>query len=222
MLSTRFRVIAVGVDGFDPEEDTEYENAVVEAERMVAHIRDDLGGELFALYGCSLGGHPVFYAALDRRVTIGHVVLDGAVHLDTGVLTPVTARLEASLAKLLARGAPPRVARLLGLGRRDRETYARIIHTGATERSYRNTAWSNAAWCRDLAGVAPRPGVHAACWFGEKERFTRTTRRHLARVLPGCEQKTFAGLAHADLLHRPAQFLAELERFTGLDAPGPG
>ena len=218
VLAQTYRVVAVGIDGFDPEEDTEYENAVVEAERMCRYIADQLGGELFAAYGQSLGCHPLFYLALDRRVRVRHVIFDGAAHLNTGVLTPITARLEAPFARLAARGGLRRFASVLGLREHDDEHYARVIHTGATERSYRNTAYSNAAWCRDLATVQPRPGVHAACWFGSLERFTRATRKHLGRVFPGCEQRTFEGLAHAELASLPDRLRAEIRRFTTADS----
>lgn len=218
-LAEDFRVIAVGVDGFDPEENTEYENAVVEAERMVEYIRTELEGTLFAAYGSSLGCHPVFYALLDERVRIRHAVLDGATHLDTGVLTPLMARLEAPTARFLARGGAARWGERLGLSRRSRAAYAAVIYPGATERSYRNTAYSNAAWCRDLRTVPPRPGQHVACWFGEHERLTARTVAGLSRVFPGAAVRTLPGLHHAELLRRPQQLRTELARFVGAPPP---
>ncbi len=129
-LTQTFRVIAVGMDGFEPDDDTEYESAVVAAERIVTYVKDRLGGRLFAIYGASLGAHPAFYAARDERITIEHVVLDGAMYVDTGILTPLTARLESSFARLLAGGRASSLLRGVGLKARDPGEAAGLLHLG--------------------------------------------------------------------------------------------
>lgn len=96
-LAERFHVIAVGTSGFDPADDGDYESAAVEAERIVAYVRDHLGGRLDGLYSCSFGATAAFYIALDRRIEVGGIVLDGLWSIDTGLLTPFTARLEGPL-----------------------------------------------------------------------------------------------------------------------------
>lgn len=199
VLAERFRVIAYGSSGFDPTEQSTYHNARAEAERILAYIRDELGGALDCLYAHSLGCHPATYVAHDPSVRVGVTVLDGGVYLNTGSLTWLMARLEEPMGRLLASDTFRRLARTSLV--RVSGDVSDLIYRGASRTSYENTAWSNLAWVADLHTLEPRPAASVHCWWGQGEaRLMRPTVRFLKRVFPRLETKQFAGLGHGELL----------------------
>jgi pimeloyl-ACP methyl ester carboxylesterase len=66
-LAEKYHVIAVGLDGFDPTEQTDYISGEDEAEKIIKYIQVNLGGELCCIYGASLGCLPAFFCKRKRR-----------------------------------------------------------------------------------------------------------------------------------------------------------
>lgn len=211
LLAERFRVIAYGTSGFDPTESTEFSNARAEAERICHYTRVELDGHLTAIYASSLGCHPATYAALDPRTTVGTVILDGPVYMNTGRLTPITSRLERPTARLLASPRAQSVLQRLRGQPDPQSKSANLIYTEASVRSFENTAWSNVAWLADLRTLEPSPAANVHCWYGSRERKgVRRSITLLTRVFPGMRVREFQDFGHGALLHQPELLSSEI------------
>lgn len=56
LLQEHFYVLCASYDGFDETEDSTFPNMLIETAKLESYIQKNLGGQLFAAYGCSLGG----------------------------------------------------------------------------------------------------------------------------------------------------------------------
>lgn len=56
LLQEHFYVLCASYDGFDETEDSTFPNMLIETAKLENYIQKNLGGQLFAAYGCSLGG----------------------------------------------------------------------------------------------------------------------------------------------------------------------
>lgn len=75
LLQERFHVACVSYDGFDETERMEFPSMLEETEKIEQWIQTDLGGQIRAAYGCSLGGSFVGLLAARRKI-----------HMDYGIL----------------------------------------------------------------------------------------------------------------------------------------
>lgn len=56
LLQEHFYVLCASYDRFDETEDSTFPNMLIETAKLENYIQKNLGGQLFAAYGCSLGG----------------------------------------------------------------------------------------------------------------------------------------------------------------------
>ena len=70
-------------DGFDETEDSTFPNMLIETAKLENYIQKNLGGQLFAAYGCSLGGSFVGLMVQRKKIHIRHGIL-GSSDLDQG------------------------------------------------------------------------------------------------------------------------------------------
>ncbi len=213
LLAEHYHTIAVGLDGFDPSEMTEYTNGHDQAEKIVQYVVSNLGGEISAIYGASLGCIPAIYACIDPRIAVRNVILDGAEYVNFGVLTGVVAKLEKRIVNLVVSGKAKLLLRLMGLQEYTPEQLSRMIYAGATETTLKNTVYACTAFFRESPDIQPQSGIRAACWYGSKEAKMKKSIQMLARIFPGMEVKAFEGYGHGDILQHPEQLRDELLRF---------
>lgn len=213
LLAEKYHVIAVGLDGFDPTEETEYLSGRDETEKIVRYIQSHHGGELFAIYGSSLGCIPAVYTCVDHRVTVKHVILDGAEYINFGILTGLMAKIMKRLVKKVIRGEAKPLLRMMGLQGYTPDELSKMIYADATETTLRNTAYATTTFFKDCPDIEPRKDIRAACWYGSKERNMRKSIKILGRIFPGMEVKSFEGYAHGDILQHPEQLCDEITRF---------
>lgn len=106
LLARRFRVIAVSFDGFDETEpDAVFPSVLEETEKIERLVADRFGGEVFAAYGCSLGGSLVALMVQRGRVHMDHAFIGSsdldqagelAARAQTAVVAPVLHRMLAT------------------------------------------------------------------------------------------------------------------------------
>ena len=93
-LSENFYVLCVSYDGFDETEHSAFVSMQDEAEKIEDCIKENLNGEIRAVYGCSLGGTLAAMLAERGNVRIRHAVI-GSSDFDT--CGEILARLETKL-----------------------------------------------------------------------------------------------------------------------------
>ncbi|ORX85536.1 2-hydroxy-6-Oxo-6-Phenylhexa-2,4-Dienoate hydrolase [Anaeromyces robustus] len=75
LLQEKFNVIAVSYDGFDETEDTIFVDMITETEKIEAYIKEQFKGNIFAAYGCSLGGSFVSLLVGRKNIHIEHAII---------------------------------------------------------------------------------------------------------------------------------------------------
>ena len=93
-LSENFYVLCVSYAGFDETEHSAFVSMQDEAEKIEDCIKENLNGEIRAVYGCSLGGTLAAMLAERGNVRIRHAVI-GSSDFDT--CGEILARLETKL-----------------------------------------------------------------------------------------------------------------------------
>ena len=83
LLQEHFYVLCASYDGFDETEDSTFPNMLIETAKLENYIQKNLGGQLFAAYGCSLGGSFVGLMVQRKKIHIRHGIL-GSSDLDQG------------------------------------------------------------------------------------------------------------------------------------------
>ncbi len=217
-LAEKYHVIAVGLDGFDPTENTEYMNGEDEAEKIIQFILDNLGGEVFVLYGASLGCLPAFFVSVSGSVKVQHVILDGAEDLSFGIANPimtkVVPKIEGWVVKKVVRGEAKFLVKMMGMEEYSPETLSEMIYTGASGKTLENATIAAATfYSKKINKIQPQINVKAACWYGAKEGNMKKAVIHLKKVFPALEVKVFEGYGHGEILRHPEQLRNEIDRF---------
>ena len=75
LLQEHFYVLCASYDGFDETEDSTFPNMLIETAKLENYIQKNLGGQLFAAYGCSLGGSFVGLMVQRKKIHIRHGIL---------------------------------------------------------------------------------------------------------------------------------------------------
>lgn len=76
-----FYVVCVSYDGFDEQEDTVFQDMLAETQKIEDYVKENLGGNIDAAYGCSMGGSFVGLLVQRRVIHITHGIL-GSYDLD--------------------------------------------------------------------------------------------------------------------------------------------
>jgi len=217
-LTERYHVIAVGLDGFDPTEESEYISGEDEAAKIEIFICDHLDGRLFAIYGASLGCLPALLVSVGRKVIVEHMILDGAEDVSFGIFNPlmtkVIARMEGKIVKKVVSGDAKIVTVMMGMKEYSPEMLSEMIYTGASNKTLENATIAGATFYnKTIKGIKPHTDIKAACWYGAKEGNMKTAVAALKRIFPGIVVKAFAGYGHGEILRHPEQLRAEIDRF---------
>jgi len=217
-LAEKYHVIAVGLDGFDPTEETEYISGEEEADKIIKYIQDNLGGSLCVIYGASLGCLPAFFVSVSEKVRVENMILDGAENVSFGIFNPlmtkVVAKLEGRIAKKVVSGEAKFLIRMMGMQNYTPEMLAEMIYTGASDKSLENATIAAATfYTQKIKKIKPRSNIKAACWYGAKEGNMRKAIKELKRVFPEIEIRAFEGYGHGEILQHPKQLCDEIDRF---------
>ena len=81
LLNQRFHVVCASYDGFDETESTVFTTVTDQVEKIEAFVRDNFGGHIHAIYGCSLGGSLAGMLVERGSIRIAHAIL-GSSDLD--------------------------------------------------------------------------------------------------------------------------------------------
>ena len=125
-LEQDFHVICVSYDGFDETEDTIFPDMLTETEKMESFVREKLGGKIYAVYGCSLGGSFAGLLVQRKNLQISHAIL-GSSDLDQE--TGLSAKLKAWLISKIFAG-------MFRRGRLPKFMQKKLDQMSAGEKSY--------------------------------------------------------------------------------------
>lgn len=217
-LAEKYHVIAVGLDGFDPTEDTEYISGEDEANKIIEYVCDHFSGELFAIYGASLGCLPAIFVSVSGKIKVHHLILDGAENVSFGILNPlmtkVIAKLQGKVVKKILSGDAKFLIKMMGMQDYTPEMLSEMIYTGASAKTLENaTIAGSTFYNKGIKGIKPQTGFKVACWYGAREGNMKTAVIGLKKVFPKMEVNVFDGYGHGEILQHPDQLRNEIDRF---------
>ncbi len=217
-LAAHYRVIAAGLDGHDPEEQSDYLNAELEAAQVEAYVQEHLGGCVDVIYGSSLGCVTALLTATRQNVTVRQVILDGTVDMSLGAFNKPASYLAGWFGEQVLKG---RMNWFLRLGGITPEMLGELVYAGISKTTLKNAFYDGASLFTRLQGMAPYEGVRVACWYGTKEKPAARGAMKIRKAFPKGEDTIFEGLGHGEILLHPQQFCEALDHFVGGDCCGP-
>ena len=78
LLGDRFGIVAVGLDGFQLEGESQFTSVDDQAAGIIGYVRQNLGGRLDVAYGLSLGGKILSRILERNEIAVAHAVMDAA------------------------------------------------------------------------------------------------------------------------------------------------
>lgn len=78
LMKTQYRIVAVGIDGFLLDRESQFTSIDDQAQRLIAYVQEHLNGHLDVAYGLSLGGKILSRIMERNEVTIDHAIMDAA------------------------------------------------------------------------------------------------------------------------------------------------
>lgn len=79
LLETDFRIIVPALPGYDFDEDSDFTSVEEIASELCLWLQENGIPELYAVYGCSMGGSIALMVALDQTIPIRSCVMDGGI-----------------------------------------------------------------------------------------------------------------------------------------------
>lgn len=218
LLAEKFHVLAVGLDGFDPTENTEYISGEDEANKIIEYACDNFRGELFAIYGASLGCLPAILVSVSGKVKVHYLILDGAENVSFGIFNPlmttVVASMQGKIVKMILRGDAKFLVKMMGMQEYTPELLSEMIYTGASAKTLKNaTNAGSTFYAKGIKDIQAQTRIKVACWYGSREKNMRSAVKKLKSIFPGIEVKAFEGYGHGEILQHPDQLRTEIERF---------
>ncbi|MHB8132713.1 MAG: alpha/beta fold hydrolase [Anaerolineaceae bacterium] len=218
LLTEKYHVIAVGLDGFDPTEETDYISGTDEANKIVDFICDHHNGEIFGIYGASLGCLPAILVSVSGKIKIHHLILDGAENVSFGIFNPlmtkVIAKMQGKIVKKVVSGDAKFLIKMMGMQEYTPEMLSEMIYTGASVKTLENaTIAGSTFYNKGIQWIKPQIGVHVACWYGSKEGNMKKAVIGLKKIFPEIQLKEFDGYGHGELLQHPDLLRKEIDNF---------
>lgn len=208
-----FHIIAMAMDGFNPDEPDKDAVFVEEEARMLAdYLVEHTGGKADIVYGASMGGMVLTELLLDDRITVATAIADGYTVMQYPAWVPQgirkgLAKLFAGLMFRLVNSHKTIIARAVGLNTPDE--LDRMMYTGMTMQTMLNSEYGLMNY-RYKHEAFLRADSHI--WNGEKEKGVSKTVQKLRQRGIHVKAKTFPGLGHGSLLQQPERLLAEIRQ----------
>lgn len=210
LLAADFHVIAAGLDGHDPEEETDYTNGEQEAEQVEAYIQHNLGGKLDVICGSSLGCITALLTAYRRNVIVGNIVLDGTADMSLGIFNKPASKFAGWFGEQVLKG---KMNWFLKLGGITPKMLDELLYADISRKTLENAFYDAASLFSHIDKMEPYAGVRLACWYGTNEKLAAKGAKKIRKVFPNGKDTLFAGFGHGEILLHPEQYCKALQIF---------
>ena len=216
LLKDRFRIVAVGIDGFLLGQESRFTSVDDQAAQAIRYVQEQLGGRLDAAYGLSLGGKILSRILERNEITVDHAIMDAAPLLPLPRWSVDPLRYYQSLNVWTC-------YHWTGLWKRVFHSHyfdvlldeCRKVWPYGKGKAVRDGYKD--VYTRKLQSIS---GADIHYWYGSKEAFVgKPQAAHLLKLCPDAHVETFAGMNHGQLLvDRPEEVAG---RILAITAPGP-
>lgn len=200
-----FYIIAVALDGHNPQEKSELISVEEEAKKVGQYLLEKHNGEIDVVYGSSLGGTVMFHLLMGNKVKVKTAICDGTMMLNYGIFAKPAAKFMASISSKMAKGEAKFMMKLMGI--ESKEVLEQKMYTGASKATIYNSCMG--CYAADIpVNYAKTTDIHL--WYGSKEteppKFAAKLRKKDAKI----SIKVFKNYGHGGLLEYPEDLLREI------------
>ncbi len=222
LMQDRYRIVTVDFDGYDETGKTTYTTAKDQAEKLAAHIRENLSGRVDRVFAESLGSAPAIFLT-ETGVDLGGLILSGAQYLDLGVFNrpfvawaaPFSYKMFSKMLTADTIKFPKFLERKMG---RKNEDFGDLKYCAAknfSKETIRNTFWEGCVLYQHVNRMAPNAHLPLSCWYGENEKNMKKAVKALRRAFPRMEDHPLAGMGHGSSMEKEnvPMVVREMEAF---------
>lgn len=215
LLRESYHLLVPALPGYDFEDDSDFTSVEQIASELNGWLQAKGCGELYAVYGCSMGGSIALMVALGQRLKIRHCVMDGGI---TPYQLPwIATRLIALKDYLMMM-----IGRIGGVGLLEKafatEAYSKEdlqYVSDVLRHCSRKTLWRTFDSCNNYRVPEPIPKVDTRIhyWYAaneEKER--KKDIRYMKSRFPQTEFEVLPDFGHAGLALQEPERFAEMIR----------
>ena len=217
LLEDDFHLIIPAIPGYDPDSDKDFTNVWQIAGELVDWLGQNGIDELYAVYGCSMGGSIALCMALGRKVKIRHCIMDGGItpYQLPRALTRLIAVRDYSMMMIGKAGGVKLLEKVFTSDEYtpDDLKYVSDVLRHSSSRTFES--------CNNYEVPDPAPYMDTKIhyWYGDGEQKVRSWDiGFMKKYLPDTEFTMLSGLGHAGLVLQRPQLFAELIR--GLEPAG--
>lgn len=218
LLEKHYHLLIPALPGYDLNDDSSFGSV----ESIALQLANDLANmgiqEVDTVYGCSMGGSIALRMAVDGKLRIRNIVMDGGItpYQLPWILTRFIALRDFGMMALGKIGGEKLIVKAFSSTEFSEEDmkYVANIFRHCTYK----TLWNTFDSCNNYK--MPKKVMHLPCrvnyWYAEKEHKARDWDiKYMKKFLPDTVFKCFAGMDHGDMaLFYPEQLAQELSRLS--------
>lgn len=218
LLQKKYHLLVPALPGYDFENDSDYTSV----EQIASELNDGLKAEgyteLYAVYGCSMGGSIALMTALGQKIRIRHCVMDGGItpYQLPWIVTRFIA-LKDYLMMMIGRtggvGLLEKAFATDDYSREDLQYVADVLRHCS-----RKTLWRTFDSCNNYKVPDPLPAIDTQIhyWYAKDEEKERKKDLHYMKTkFPQTEFQVLPDLGHGGLvLQKPELFVEMIEKLS--------
>lgn len=222
LLQENYHLLVPALPGYDFENDSDFTGVEQIASELNVWLKAEGYTELYAVYGCSMGGSIALMVALGQTVKIKHCVMDGGItpYQLPWLVTRVIALKDYLMMMLGRAGGVALLEKAFATDQYSKEDLQYVADV--LRHCSRKTIWRTFESCNNYKVPEPAPKLDTQIhyWYAkgeEKER--KQDINYMKRKFPQTEFEVLPALGHAGLaLLRPklfAEMICALSRNVG-------
>lgn len=201
-----YHIIAVSLDGYNPNETSEFESIAVESKKIADYLIKNYNGNFDTIYGSSMGGAVLLSLLSNTSIRIKSAIIDGLYASNYGIFSKAITKLMTSLTVKTMSGNSTLLMKMMGIENTD--DLRNKMYTGASKNTIYNCFYES--YIFNLPA-----NIHEILslkiWYGSKERYPQKLSNKIKKVNKNAIIKIFDAYGHGALLNNPNQLLAEIK-----------
>lgn len=197
-------VIAVSLDGYDPEENSIFDSFEKQAEKIFDFIAKEHNGKMDIIYAASMGGAILLHLLSRKSVQVDTAIIDGLYASHYGTFAKLASNLMTSLTYKTMSGTSSLLMKAMGIDNLD-ELKKKMYVDAARETIY-HSLYSTYTFT-----IPEHLSDEINFWYGSKETFPPKLVSKLKKVNQHVKVRVFTDCGHGALLNQPERLADEIK-----------